>query len=458
VPGTGWHATVADGRVRRLLRRGSVRLRTTVVATLVVAVAMVVGAVVLVGLLRASLEDGVEDAVDQRLESTVEALDGGQSPSEVVGDDDDRFVQVTAADGHVLASSTDDDEEAPRVDADVEGTTTVESPEGERFLVSSDDATVDGDDVTVVVGESTEDVDESASTATRLLLIGVPVLVVFVGVATWFVVGRAFAPVDRITREVDEISGADLHRRVSAPPSGDEIGRLARTMNRMLERLDAAARRQREFVSDASHELRSPTASLRQHAEIALAYPDRADAASLADTVQAESIRLQRIIDGLLLLARIDERSQAVQSQPVDVDDLVLVEARRLRTTTELDVDTSAVAAARVRGDEGMLAHIVRNLADNAARHASSRVALAVGEDRGDVLLTVDDDGAGIPADQRERVFDRFVRLDEARARDDGGSGLGLAIVRELARLHGGTVQISESQLGGACFEVRVAS
>ena len=417
---------------------------------------MVVGAVVLVGLLRDSLEDGVEDAVDQRLEATVDALEGGQDPSQVVGDDDDRLVRVLDADGHVLASSTDDDEEAPQVGTDLDGTTTVESPEGDRFLVSSDDASVDDDRLTVIVGEPMEEVDESASTATRLLLIGVPVLVVLVGVATWFVVGRAFAPVGRITREVDEISGTDLDRRVSAPPSDDEIGRLARTMNRMLARLDESSRRQREFVSDASHELRSPTASLRQHAEVTLAYPDRADAASLAATVEAESIRLQRIIEALLILARIDERSQSVQRRQVDVDDVVLVEAGRLRTTTALDVDTSAVAAARVRGDEGMLAQIVRNLADNAARHATSRIALGVREDDGSVVLTVDDDGTGIPTDQRDRVFDRFVRLDEARARDDGGSGLGLAIVRELARLHDGSVRVVDSPLGGARFEVRI--
>ena len=447
---------MAEKRTRPLLARGSVRLRTTVVATLVVAVAMILGAVVLVGLLRDSLEDGVEDAVDQRLESTVDALESGQDPSDVVGDDDDRFVRILSADGRELASSTEDEEEAPDVDTDIDGTTTVESSEGDRFLVSSEEASVGDDDVTVTVAESMEDVDESTSTATRLLLFGVPMLVVFVGVATWFVVGRAFAPVDRITREVDEISGTDLDRRVSAPPSDDEIGRLARTMNRMLERLDAAARRQREFVSDASHELRSPTASLRQHAEIALTYPERADAASLAGTVQAESIRLQRIIDALLLLARIDERSQAVQRRPVDLDDLVLVEARRLRTATDLAVETSAVTAARVRGDEGLLAQVVRNLADNAARHAVSRIALSLGEDESGVFLTVDDDGVGIPADERDRVFDRFVRLDEARARDDGGSGLGLAIVRELTRLHDGTVRVTESALGGARFEVRL--
>ena len=447
----------AERRTRRLLGRGSVRLRTTVVATLVVAIAMRVGAVVLVGLLRDSLEDGIEDAVDQRLEATVDAVESGQSPRAVVGDDDDQFIRILGSDGRTLASSGDDDD-APRIDGDVDGTTTAESPEGESFLVASDDASTGEDEVTVLVGAPLEDVDESAATATRLLVIGVPALVAVVGIATWFVVGRAFAPVDRITREVDEITGTDLDRRVSTPPSNDEIGRLAHTMNHMLQRLDTAQRRQREFVSDASHELRSPTASLRQHSEIALAYPDRADAEVLAGLVQAESIRLQRIIDALLLLARIDERSQQVDRRAVDIDDLVLVEARRLHDTTDLEIDTSGVVATRVRGDEGMLAQVVRNLADNATRHARSRVALGVREDGSEAVLTVEDDGAGIPADQRERVFERFVRLDEARARDDGGSGLGLAIVRELVHLHGGSVAVVDGSLGGARFEVRLPS
>ncbi|UYM06658.1 sensor histidine kinase [Solicola gregarius] len=448
--------TVAERRRRWSLARSSVRLRTTVVATLVVALAMGVGAIALVGLLRDSLRDSVEDAVDQRLETTVDALESGQAPASVVGDDDDRFVRVLGPDGRVVASSGDDD--APRVGPDVDDSTTAESSEGERFLVSSDDASVDGQQLTVIVGESMEDVDESGSTATRLLVVGVPILVVLVGVATWFVVGRAFRPVDRITREVDDITGADLDRRVSAPPSRDEIGRLARTMNRMLVRLEAAQRRQREFVSDASHELRSPTAALRQHAEVTLAYPGQVTADELAETVLAESVRLQRIVDALLLLARIDERSQAVEARAVDLDDLVLAEARRVRDADGIDVDTSAVTAARVRGDGALLAQVIRNLVDNATRHADSRVALGVREDGDGVLLSVEDDGRGIAPDQRERVFDRFVRLDEARARDDGGSGLGLAIVRALTELHGGTVLAVEGRLGGARFEVRLPS
>ncbi|MGH3357243.1 MAG: ATP-binding protein [Nocardioidaceae bacterium] len=434
--------------------RGSVRLRTTVLATVVVAIAMGIGSVVLVNLLRHSLVDGLENPAEQRIASVESALQRGESAKAIAsgGEDDDEFVQIIDADGRVLASSLDTDD-GPAAAVSEGGIIDVG---GDGYLVSREDVRADDAELTVVVGLSTEEVDESTATTTRLLVVGVPVLVALVGVATWFVVGRAFSPVDRIRREVDEITGADLGRRVSAPPQRDEIGLLARTMNRMLERLDEAQRRQRQFVSDASHELRSPTASLRQHAEVALSYPDRVTADDLAENVLAESIRVQRIVDALLLLARLDERSQAIASAAVDLDDLLLIEARRLRDTTTLTVDTSGVRAARVRGDENLLARVVRNLTDNAARHASSTVRLSLRSDDTDVVLEVEDDGSGIPEAERERVFERFVRLDEARTRDNGGSGLGLAIVRELVHLHGGSVDVGDGALGGARFEARL--
>jgi signal transduction histidine kinase len=287
-----------------------------------------------------------------------------------------------------------------------------------------------------------------------LLAVGLPLLLAVVAVTTWIVVGRALAPVEAIRTEVDAISAAALHRRVPDPPADDEIGRLARTMNHMLARLEQAQARQRRLVSDASHELRSPVAAIRQHAEVALAHPDRTTVGELAGTVLAEDLRLQRLAEDLLLLTRADEHTLALRRRPVDLDDLVLAEARRLRGANGLRVDTSAVSAGRVEGDAAALRRMVRNLADNAARHADGRLALSVAERDGVVRLEVEDDGPGIPMADRERVFERFVRLDDARARDDGGSGLGLAIVAELVAAHGGTVAIGSSSLGGARVEV----
>jgi signal transduction histidine kinase len=323
-----------------------------------------------------------------------------------------------------------------------------------RFLVVATGADTPLGRRTVLVARSAETVTETTAAVAGLLAVGLPLLLAVVAVTTWIAVGRAFAPVEAIRAEVDAISAAALHRRVQAPPADDEIGRLARTMNRMLDRLEQAQARQRRLVSDASHELRSPVAAIRQHAEVALAHPDRTTTAELASTVLAEDLRLQRLAEDLLLLTRADEHTLGLRRRPVDLDDLVFEEARRLRDTTGLRVDTTAVSAGRVDGDAAGLRRVLRNLGDNAARHAGARVAFSIAERDGMVCLRVDDDGPGIPEADRERVFERFVRLDDARARDGGGSGLGLAIVAELARAHGGAAAVAPSRLGGARVEV----
>jgi signal transduction histidine kinase len=323
-----------------------------------------------------------------------------------------------------------------------------------EFLVVATGADTPPGRRTVLVARSTEAVAETTATVGELLAVGLPLLLAVVAVITWVVVGRTLAPVEAIRAEVDAISAAALYRRVRVPPADDEIGRLARTMNRMLGRLEQAQARQRRLVSDASHELRSPVAAIRQHAEVALAHPDRTTTAELAATVLAEDLRLQRLAEDLLLLNRVDEHTLALRRRPVDLDDLVFEEARRLRDSSGLRVDTTAVSAGRVDGDAAGLRRVLRNLGDNAARHAADRLAFSLAERDGLVLLGVDDDGPGIPEADRARVFERFVRLDDARARDDGGSGLGLAIVAELAAAHGGMVAMAASPLGGARVEV----
>jgi signal transduction histidine kinase len=305
------------------------------------------------------------------------------------------------------------------------------------------------------VAASLEEVADSTAALATPLLVGLPLLLLLVGGTTWVVASRALAPVERIRREVELITGDRLDRRVPEPGSRDEIGRLARTMNQMLGRLERSRERQQQFVADASHELRSPLAGIRQTAEVARAHPGALPEGELAEAVLEESGRLQRLVEQLLLLTRADEGVVARTQQDVDLDDLALAEAGRV-VRPGLAVDTTRVAAGRVRGDRTALAQVVRNLLDNAARHAERRVAVTVREDGGVVELVVEDDGAGIPEDQRRRVFERFVRLDEARARDTGGSGLGLAIVEEIVTASGGTVETSTSALGGARFVVRL--
>jgi signal transduction histidine kinase len=437
-------------------RLGTVRVRTTVAATLVVGLAMLVGALVLVAVLRETLTREVRTAAKLRARDVAAVLQSGAGPGRLAVDDpEDLLIQVLDADGRVVASSPNEVGLAPLTGLRPGQSVEVRAPDEDHvYLAVAVAARTPAGERTVVVARSVETVAEATTVVSALLAVGLPLLLLVVAATTWKVVGRALAPVEAIRGEVDEISAAELHRRVPDPPVDDEIGRLARTMNRMLGRLEQAQARQRRFVSDASHELRSPVATIRQHAEVALAHPDRTSTAELASTVLAENLRTQRLVEDLLLLARADEHTLALRRRPIDLDDLVFDEARRLRDTTGLRVDTSAVSAGRVDGDAAGLRRVLRNLGDNAARHSAGRLAFSVAERDGAVLLQVDDDGPGIPEADRERVFERFVRLDDGRARDAGGSGLGLAIVSELVAAHGGSVAVAGSPLGGARVQV----
>jgi signal transduction histidine kinase len=262
-------------------------------------------------------------------------------------------------------------------------------------------------------------------------------------------------PVERIRNEVDEITHTTLHRRVPDPGTVDEVGRLARTMNAMLDRLEQAQEQQRRFVSDASHELRSPLTTIKASVEIAARHPVESRWQQAATTVLSETDRLDGLVGDLLELARLDETpSSTPTATEVDLDELVRAEVARHRGDTTITLDTTAVSAARVRGDQPQLTRVVRNLVDNAHRHARQRVAVDVHVEDGQVVLRVDDDGTGIPEGDRLRVFERFTRLDEGRARSAGGAGLGLALVKAVVTAHGGTVVVDDAAIGGARFEV----
>lgn len=440
--------------------RHGVRFRSTVAAVVVVAVGLVAGAVALVALLRAELTDDVRQAARARAEQVAAVIESGRGvPSLAVADRDEQFIQVLDADGDVVAASANVDELPALARPGGDGESRITTPlDEDEFLVVATVADAPDGQKTVLVGRALIAVAEATQIVTRLLLVGLPLLLLLVGAATWMAVGRALAPVAAIRAEVEAISSAQLHRRVPLPRGQDEIAGLAATMNRMLDRLERAQKAQRRFISDASHELRSPVASIRQHAEVALAHPGRATQEGLAATVLAENLRIQHLVDDLLLLARADEHALRPDRRPVDVDDLVLDEARRLRTAAaELGISTAGVSPARLAADPQGLRRVLRNLGDNAARHARHRVAFDLTEEDGRIVLGVEDDGPGVPAAERERIFERFVRLDDARSRsveDGGGSGLGLAIVAELVAAHGGAVTVSGGALGGARFEV----
>ncbi|MFQ5556810.1 MAG: ATP-binding protein [Acidimicrobiales bacterium] len=313
------------------------------------------------------------------------------------------------------------------------------------------------DGVDFVVGADIGDVDRSIDRLRSVLWYVSPFGVLGAGLVTWLLAGRALRPVAEITARTSEITSGTLDERVPEPGTGDEIDRLARTVNGMLDRLEVDDQRLRQFVSDASHELRSPVAVLRTEAEVALQRPDSTTVDELARGVLGEVGRLQRIVEDLLVLARREEGRPPAPAEPLDLDDVLLAEATRKRAVA---MDVSAVSGGRVRIGSDAATGMIAHLLDNAARHAASRVVvgLRTEPDGATVTLWVDDDGPGVAPAERERVFERFTRLEAARTRDTGGAGLGLAVVKATTEDLGGSVTVVDSPLGGARFVVHLPS
>jgi signal transduction histidine kinase len=440
-----------------------VRVRATVAAVAVVALALGASAVVVVLLVGRTITETVSAAVQIRAdEVAAELASPGGDPSDLrlADSDDGVLVQVVAGDGVVAASpGLEDRPPLPgrRLAAGRHAVRTVDGAlvgeSGEQFIlvaVGVDPST--GADRVVAV-QSLGVAEDTEALVTRLAIWGVPILLVVVGVATWASVGHALRPVEAIRARTAGIGADDLTARVPVPEARDEVAALARTMNEMLARLEASAGAQRAFVSDAGHEMRSPLAAIRTEMEVA----QRAGPgpSTIAD-VLSETARLERLVDDLLLLARTDEGRLALHLRDVDLDDLLDAERARLRNRNDLSV-TAGIRPVRVAGDRAALARALRNLVDNGVRHSCGRLYLACRSDGASAWVEVSDDGPGVPVGERERVFERFVRLDEARARDAGGSGLGLAIVREIVRAHGGDVRFSDSgRLPGATVVVRL--
>lgn len=326
--------------------------------------------------------------------------------------------------------------------------------------VAGDDMRVSGQrvatafgDYTVLVGGGSRTVEATARTVALLLAGGAPIVIAVAAGATFWLVRRSLRSVDAIRARVAEISASDLAERVPVPNGRDEIAALAVTMNRMLSRIEAGHRAQQRFVGDASHELRSPLATIISGLEVAEAHPDLLDAELAINTLLPEAQRMHTLIEDLLLLARADERSLLRRQEEVALDDVARAEVARARRDAPCAVEADTCPV-RCTGDPVALSRMVRNLMENAVRHASSCVHLEVGSRNGTAILTVSDDGPGISAADRARVFERFVRLDSDRARSGGGAGLGLAIVAEVAAAHGGTVTIDDRPGGGSRFVV----
>lgn len=468
-------------RMSRLF--GSVRARATLGASLVVALALVAaGAAVLL-----SLRDNLTDQAGSRADSAARKVASQLLTVRSLGDldlpdDENQPVQVVDGDGRLVAASEDlqrisgtgvdqvkpgrggagvkgdsgdaGDREDGEIDDETEytdGSATIDGESGEYRFAAVEVSSPKGD-FTVHAGGSLSDEQSAVSTALTSMLIGFPLLLAVVAGVTWLVTRRALRPVAAITAEMSAITASeDLARRVPEPDTHDEIARLARTTNETLTALQTSVERQRRFVADASHELRSPIASLRTQLEVGAAHPELLD----VDGAVEDTVRLQELAADLLLLARLDAGEKPGAGR-VDLAAFAREElSQRTRDHVEVHAD---LKSAEVAGSRGQLARVLGNLLNNAQRHARSRVTVTTRSDGAWAVLEVADDGSGVPEGERERIFERFVRLDDARTRDEGGAGLGLAIARDVAVRHGGTLVVREAPSGGALFELRLPS
>lgn len=434
---------------RRWWVRQSLRARLTLLATALFTLAVVTGAILAIVLQRYALVRVLDGSAVKTGRDLAKQLAGGRVPTTLVPTTGGiAAVQLVAANDSVITTSPGTDRSVSLIDRDqlvqVRGGDRIEvtGPAGEPLRVVGRNV----DSRTILVFTDVSRVDDSQRLLTNAALIGGPLAVLLMAVASYGVATLALRPVGALRHGAADITAAGLaEQRLPVPGARDEIHRLAITLNAMLDRIDSATSRQRTFVGDAAHELRSPLASLRVQLEVGQRLGPRADWPELVEDVLVDVERLDRLVADLLSLARLDETAVLRDPQPVALDELV---DSVVRGYVHARVPVSATGApAVVVGDADALRRVAINLIDNAVRHATSEVTVTVRPaqraNREVVVLTVVDDGPGIPEGERERVFDRFYRMQESRSRQTGGTGLGLPIVRDIVRNHGGRVRVT---------------
>jgi signal transduction histidine kinase len=445
--------------------RQSLRARLTLLATALFTLAVITGAVLVLILQRTALVRVLDASAQKTATDIARQIEQGKQSSTVVPTAGGVLeVQVVDAGDHVIATSPGADRFVPVLDPDqvrkVRSGTRLEidNPISEtRLRVLG--AKVG--DKTVLVVTDLKQIDDSLRILSRVALIGGPLAVLLMAVATYAVVALTLRPVATLRHGAADITAAGLaDQRLPVSSAQDEIHRLAVTLNAMLDRIDTATKHQRTFVGDAAHELRSPLASLRVQLEVAQRLGPAEDWPTLVDDVLVDVGRLDRLVDDLLALARQDEAGGMLRrSEPVAMAELVDTVVAGYRHA-RVPVTVTASAPATVAGDPDGLRRVAINLVDNAVRHARGEVTVSLETrmlaGRTTVTLRVTDDGTGIPAAERERVFDRFYRLAASRSRESGGTGLGLSIVRDTVRAHGGTVRLTSRPDGGSGLQATV--
>ncbi|MEV6349132.1 ATP-binding protein [Actinoplanes sp. NPDC051851] len=450
----------------RLRRRLGVRMRSALAAGIVVFLASVLAGGILLVIARSLLLDDVETSLDDRAAQVTAALTAGDAsalgaalrPGNGGGHS---LVQVLDVSGDVVYGSSAISGLGamsglrPEAGKQDEETRLLAIGEGDPFRILAVGVDTPAGERIVLVAESMDYVSDATEAIVTALLIGLPVLAVSVIVATFLFVGRTLKPVEGMRQRAATITATNLHARLPVPFAEDEIAALARTMNTMLDRIEASAATQRRFVADASHELRSPLTTIHANADLLAAADLDEKPARSVERIRTETARMARLVDDLLLLARVDDRQLSLRREDVDLDDLVYAERERVAVEHPALRIAGAVDPVRVTGDPDQLNRVLRNLVDNSVRYAATVVTISLTTTNGYGEIVVGNDGPPIPAAERSRIFDRFVRLDDSRSRQGGGTGLGLAIAREIVSGHSGTLTVDPLD-SGAALRVRL--
>jgi len=437
----------------------SLRARLLAVGVTGVAVALALGSLMLYAVLTVALNRTVDDSAFASARAVAAMVESNTVPDPLPVSGS-QVVQVVDSSGAIVSASVSADRLTPLL----------RSPElakalaGERISLPGGRAGLSGNlraiavragpssaSRSIIVAVPVNDIERSKDVLRNTLLVTYPPLVVIMALIAWRVIGWTLRPVETLRSGAARISGSDQDERLAVPGSADEIRALALTLNDMLDRLAAARGRQRAFVADAAHELRSPLASMRTQLEVA---QHLGEGGELAADLLADVARLSALVEDLLLLARAgSDANRPSARESLDVSAMLVSTAIRY-AGARVPVAVTAGPVVYASANSGELRRVLANLVDNAVRHASSTVALEVRSEGGHAVLTVADDGPGIPADERERVFERFARLDDARDRDAGGTGLGLAIVRELLRRSDGSISLQDNPSGAGLVAV----
>ncbi len=441
-------------------RRRGLRARLTLAAAAGLALALAAAAVLLVNVLRVSLTRGLDDTARQGAREVAALANAHHLPDPVPVADSTLTVQVLDARGRIIHASPGADRLVPLLPPAVAAAS---ARSGRAWLLSGAPfgipaplrvvAVPASGHQTVIAAVSYAQVGDSLAAVGEAALIGTPLLFGLLVLATWLITGAALRPIEELRRGSQEITGTAIARgrTLPLPEARDEVHSLAVTLNDMLARLEAAQQRQRAMVSDAAHELRSPIASIRTQLEVAVDHPAAVDWQQTAAGVLADTFRLARLAENLLALARLEEQAaRPLRGRSVDLAELAEAVCARY-PEAPVSVSACSFGSCVVLGDAGGLDRMLVNLVDNAVRYARSQVSVTARAEGRWAVLSVADDGPGIPGEDAERVFDRFTRLDDARSREPaerGGSGLGLAIVRATAAAHGGTAWLEDAAPG----------